>query len=87
MKKNDSNGERRLYLGVDIGGTKVQAVLVRESGDILGREKVPIAPQGGARTGCRRHRKSASTTASARTASSPLDLTAIGIAVPGVVDP
>ena len=41
MKKNDSNDEQRLYLGVDVGGTKVQSSLVRESGEIIGREKCP----------------------------------------------
>ena len=29
----------RLYLGVDIGGTKIQASLVSESGAILGKQR------------------------------------------------
>ena len=41
MKKKDPNDQQRLYLGVDVGGTKVQSSLVRESGEIIGREKCP----------------------------------------------
>ena len=37
----------RLYLGVDVGGTKVQSSLVRESGEIIGREKCPTPRKGG----------------------------------------
>jgi len=48
MKKNATASDvPRLYLGVDIGGTKVQSSLVRESGEIVGREKCPTPRKGG----------------------------------------
>ena len=39
MKNHTAAGRDRLYLGVDVGGTKVQASLVRESGGIVERER------------------------------------------------
>ena len=46
--KNDATFRKNpLYLGVDIGGTKVQASLVRESGGILQRERQPTPRTGG----------------------------------------
>jgi glucokinase len=86
MKKNDRGADRRLYLGVDVGGTKVQASLVRESGEIIGREKCATPRKGGPER----------VVAAIETCMDdmvrkggigPDDLTAIGIAVPGVVDP
>ena len=47
MKNHTAAGKDRLYLGVDIGGTKVQASLVRESGGILQRERRPTPRTGG----------------------------------------
>jgi glucokinase len=86
MKKNSRSEVPRLYLGVDIGGTKVQCSLVRESGEIVGREKCPTPRKGGpervvaAIEKCMDDmiRKGGITAG---------DLTAVGIAVPGVVDP
>ena len=86
MKKNDSNGDQRLYLGVDIGGTKVQASLVRESGEILGREKVPTPRKGGPERVVAAIEKCIDD-ALRKNDITAGDLTAIGIAVPGVVDP
>ena len=85
-KSNKADDAQRLYLGVDIGGTKVQSSLVRESGEIIGREKCPTPRKGGpervvaAIEKCMDDmlRKGGITAG---------DLTAIGIAVPGVVDP
>src|SRR5208283_5121160 len=37
----------RLYLGVDIGGTKIQASLVSESGAILGKQRQSTPRTGG----------------------------------------
>ena len=48
MKRDkDRSDDQRLYLGVDVGGTKVQASLVQESGEIIGREKCPTPRKGG----------------------------------------
>ena len=88
MKKvdNGQNDDNRLYLGVDIGGTKVQASLVRESGEIVGRQRRPTPRQEG----------SERVLAAIEQCMDDMlhkggiaheDLTAIGVAVPGVVDP
>jgi glucokinase len=86
MKKNDPNDEQRLYLGVDVGGTKVQSSLVRESGEIIGREKCPTPRKGGPERVVAAIEKCMDD-AVRKNGISPNDLTAIGIAVPGVVDP
>ena len=84
MGKN--GGEQRLYLGVDVGGTKVQASLVRESGEIIGREKCPTPRKGGPERVVAAIEKAMDDMVR-KGGISPDDLTAIGIAVPGVVDP
>ena len=87
MKKhNGQSGEQRLYLGVDVGGTKVQASLVRESGEIIGREKCPTPRKGGPERVVAAIEKCMDDMVQ-KGGISPNDLTAIGIAVPGVVDP
>ena len=87
MKKQDSRAEdQRLYLGVDIGGTKVQASLVRESGEIIGRRTCPTPRKGGPERVVAAIEKCMDDMVR-KGGISPDDLTAIGIAVPGVVDP
>ena len=87
MKKhNGQGGEKRLYLGVDVGGTKVQASLVRESGEIIGREKCATPRKGGPERVVAAIEKCMDDMVQ-KGGISPNDLTAIGIAVPGVVDP
>ena len=87
MKKNrNPSAVQRLYLGVDIGGTKVQASLVRESGEIIGREKCPTPRKGGPERVVAAIEK-AMDDMLRKGGITPGDLTAIGIAVPGVVDP
>ena len=83
MKKN--SGQKRLYLGVDVGGTKVQASLVRESGEIVGRERRPTPRKGGPERVVAALEKAMDDIVQ-KGGISPSDLTAIGIAVPGVVD-
>jgi glucokinase len=85
MKKN-SDGPRRLYLGVDIGGTKVQASLVRESGEIIGRERCPTPRKGGPERVVAAVEKCIAD-ALQKSGIAAGDLTAIGVAVPGVIDP
>lgn len=85
MKKNGP-GNQRLYLGVDVGGTKVQTSLVRESGEIVSREKCPTPRKGGPERVVAAIEKCIDD-AMVKSRLSPNDVTAIGIAVPGVVDP
>ena len=86
MKKKNPGGEQRLYLGVDVGGTKVQASLVRESGEIIGREKCPTPRKGGPERVVAAIEKCMDDMVRKGGIAAD-DLTAIGIAVPGVVDP
>src|SRR3972149_2187370 len=85
-KQNGQGGDQRLYLGVDIGGTKVQASLVRESGEIIGREKCPTPRKGGPERVVAAIEKCMDDMIR-KGGIAAGDLTAIGIAVPGVVDP
>jgi len=85
-KKKNTADDRRLYLGVDIGGTKVQASLVRESGEIIGRQKraTPrdVGPEGeGAAI------EKCMDDMMRQAGIQPNQLTAVGVAVPGVIDP
>ncbi|HUT10158.1 MAG TPA: ROK family protein [Thermoguttaceae bacterium] len=85
-KTHDGPNSERLYLGVDVGGTKVQASLVTESGGIIGRQRCQTPREGGPEE----------TVQAIETAIRDVvekagfeigDVAAIGIAVPGVVDP
>jgi glucokinase len=82
---------QRLYLGVDIGGTKIQASLVAESGTILGRQREPTPrPASSALNGPEEVLASVEEVMQDVLAEAKLkttDLTAIGVAVPGVVEP
>ncbi len=86
MKKNEHKDQHRLYLGVDVGGTKVQASLVRESGEIVAREKRPTPRKKGPERAVAALEKCMDD-AVQKGGVTPDDLTAIGVAVPGVVDP
>ncbi len=86
MKKNRNSDDQRLYLGVDVGGTKVQASLVRESGEIIGRERCATPRKRGPERVVAAIEKAMDDIV-AKNGLSPSDLTAIGLAVPGVVDP
>jgi glucokinase len=83
---NDTDKTERIYLGVDIGGTKVQASLAEESGRILVRKRCRTPrdadPQSIIETVNTTLRK---TLKDGRVSTE--QLTAIGVAVPGVVDP
>ena len=87
MKNNAiANDSPRLYLGVDVGGTKVQSSLVRESGEIIGREKCPTPRKGGPERVVAAIEKSMDDMIR-KGGIAAGDLSAVGIAVPGVVDP
>src|SRR3954451_23876745 len=69
-------------LGVDIGGTKVAAGLVNETGEILSRVRVPMIASGSAEDGfnsvCRAIDSAMQSNAAVR---------AIGVSSPGPLDP
>ncbi len=79
-------GYVRLYLGVDVGGTKIQASLVEGSGTVIGRQKVAtprnVDPEQVV-SEVERAMQSVVTAGGIQFK----DLTAIGLAIPGVVDP
>jgi glucokinase len=85
-KRNGQNGEQRLYLGVDIGGTKVQASLVRESGEIIEREKHPTPRNCDAESELAAIEQCMADILRKANISAS-QLAAIGVAVPGVVEP
>jgi glucokinase len=76
----------RLYLAVDIGGTKMQSSLVDESGTVLARQRVSTPREGGADEVIAALHE-AMQRVLAEQGVSAKKLSAIGIAVPGVVDP
>ena len=86
MDTNEGAGKLRRYLGVDIGGTKIQASLVEESGAILSRERCLTPRDGGADQVLTAIEKVMEKVLEEEGLKSD-DLTAIGVAVPGVVDP
>jgi len=86
MGTNEGPGKRRQYLGVDIGGTKIQASLVEEAGAILGREKC-LTPRDGGPDQVVATIENVIEQVLEDQELQPDNLTAIGVAVPGVVDP
>ena len=86
MKNDAAFGKNRLYLGVDVGGTKVQASLVRESGGILQRERQPTPRTGGPEQVLAIVEKVMEDVLEKGKVAAG-DLAAVGVAVPGVVDP
>lgn len=80
-KKNGS-----LYLGVDVGGTKVLAAVVTEAGKVVARQKCRT-PRGGGAGDVLAAIESALRDALASAGNSSADVCAVGVAVPGVVDP
>src|SRR5690349_3117557 len=73
-----------IYLGVDIGGTKVAAGLVSPTGEVLYKTRVPMSPQGSAEEGLAAVRKAIEET---MRANSGANIAAIGICSPGPLDP
>jgi len=86
MATGDRSRKVRLYLSVDVGGTKIQASLVEETGAILTRER-DSTPRGGGpeQAVAAIERIVEKLLASKGLAAS--DVTAMGLAIPGVVDP
>jgi len=77
----------QLYLAVDVGGTKIQASLVKESGVILGRTKQPTPRPGGPEAILAAIEETLRESLQHDDEQiDPKRLRAIGIAIPGVVD-
>lgn len=75
-----------LYVGVDVGGTKILAALVEESGRVLARERAATPRKGTHRAVLEAIRETLEG-ALRKEKVSPRSLAAIGIAIPGVVEP
>lgn len=86
MKTSSTAIQKTLYLGIDVGGTKVLAALIEETGVILARQRVATPREGGSEAVLVTVEKAieAVLLKGKRTRE---QLTAIGIAIPGVVDP
>jgi len=86
MSLGDRGKRAGPYLAVDVGGTKIQASLVEETGTILGQERAPTPRDGGPEQALAAIERTIEKLLKAK-AFTPAELTAIGIAIPGVVDP
>jgi len=86
MAAGDRGKRARLYLAVDVGGTKIQASLVEESGAIQSRERSTTPRDGGPEQAVAAVERTIETLLM-RERIEPAELTAMGIAIPGVVDP
>ena len=86
MAADNGGHEVRKYLGVDVGGTKIQASLVEESGVILGRERCQT-PRDGGPDKVVEAIEEAMVNVVEKAGMKIGDVTAIGMAIPGVVDP
>jgi glucokinase len=75
-----------LYLGVDVGGTKVAAGLVTARGEILSKVRVPMASREDGATGLRSVEKAIDAAFAADALRKPF-VVGIGIVSPGPVDP
>lgn len=86
MSTENSQTPRRNYLGIDVGGTKVQASLVEESGAIISSQRRPTPRDSGSEVVV----QAIENIVEAMLAGTGLaggDLAGIGLAIPGVVDP
>lgn len=86
MAEGERAKKARLYLSVDVGGTKIQASLVEETGTILGRQR-DSTPRGGGPEQAVVAVERIIEKLLKEKGLSPGDLTAMGLAIPGVVDP
>jgi glucokinase len=75
--------ETKVFVGVDIGGTKVAAGLVDSNGEILSHERVPMISNSTAQDGL----SAVLSAISKLIASAKADVAGIGICAPGPLDP
>ena len=78
--------KRRLYVGVDVGGTKVLAALVKQAGQVIDRQRIST-PRGKKPTATVDAVIGAIEDLLAKAGVSAADVAGIGLAIPGVVDP
>ena len=71
--------------GIDLGGTKIQAVVVDAAGEVLGETRVPT-PRDGGPPGVAAAMGQAVEQAAAQAGVAPGDLEGVGVGSPGVVD-
>ena len=84
--KANSTASEAMYLGIDVGGTKIQASLITQAGVVLSRHRCPTPREGGAEKVLEAVIAAAEETMESE--SIPRDrLTALGLAIPGVVNP
>ena len=82
----ETGKQDRFYVGVDVGGTKIQGLVVREDGTIARRERQPTPRDGTPDPTLAAIEKVISNLREVEPLKSQA-ATAIGIAIPGVVDP
>src|SRR5215213_6098911 len=73
----------KLRAGIDLGGTKIQAVVVDEQYAVLGQQRLPTPTKGGPQDVAD---AMAEAIRSAATEAEPAELAAIGVGSPGDVD-
>ncbi len=83
---SDDPDRPHLYVGVDVGGTNIQACLLEEAGNVLAREKRPTPREGGPAEAIDAIEEAVRDVLSGRKGAAG-DVTAVGVAVAGVVDP
>ncbi len=81
-----AQASKRLYVGVDVGGTKIQASLLGECGRVHSQQRRPT-PRGVSVSRTVREFVSTVTDLLRDADVAPAQLAGIGVAVPGVVDP
>ncbi len=81
-----SNGNDKLYFGVDVGGTKILAVLARSNGCVVARHRRPT-PRGEGAAATVEAIGDAMAECLAESDAAPKSVRSAGLAVPGVTNP
>lgn len=84
--KASSAASKAVYLGIDVGGTKIQASLITQAGVVLSRHRCPTPREGGPEQVLDAIIAAAEETMESESIPRQ-SLTAVGLAIPGVVDP
>jgi glucokinase len=71
--------------GIDLGGTKIQAVVVDEKNDVIGQSRRPT-PRDGGPAGVAAEMSAAVREAAAEAGTQPAELAGVGVGSPGAVD-
>jgi len=86
MSAGDRGKKSGPYLAVDVGGTKIQASLVEETGKIVGQERASTPRDGGPEQAVAAIERTIEGLLKSKSVT-PGELVAMGLAIPGVVDP